>query len=148
MRMGAIDRPKKRSRRYAARLRRDGITARLSRSFNFLTIRGLRDHETAAARVVPIDEFRTLSSTDCCCLSCSTASTPPVAPFSMNNGAVRVRRLSRNRHGAASPPSSKPYASFGCPRASNEARSRVAQAGKGVLVPLTIVVVREAKSAA
>ncbi len=37
MRMGAIDRPKKRSRRYAARLRRDGITARLSRSFNFLT---------------------------------------------------------------------------------------------------------------
>ena len=54
----------------------------------------------------------------------------------MNNGAVQVRHLSRNRHGATSPPSSKPYASSGCPRASNEARSRVAQAGKGVLVPL------------
>jgi hypothetical protein len=37
--MGAIDRPKKRSGRHAVRLRRDGITARLSCSFNFLTIR-------------------------------------------------------------------------------------------------------------
>src|SRR5450755_3925980 len=37
--MGAIDRPKKPSGRHAARLRRDGITARLSCSFNFLATR-------------------------------------------------------------------------------------------------------------
>jgi hypothetical protein len=37
--MGAIDRPKRRSGRHTARLRRDGITARLSYGFNFLAIR-------------------------------------------------------------------------------------------------------------
>src|SRR5450756_885854 len=37
--MGTTDRSKKRSRRCAARLRRHGITARLSCSFNFLTLR-------------------------------------------------------------------------------------------------------------
>src|ERR1035441_1270603 len=36
---GSIDRPKKPSGRHAARLRRDGITARLSCSFNFLATR-------------------------------------------------------------------------------------------------------------
>ncbi len=35
---GALDRSKKRSGRHAARSRRDGITARLSCSFNFLTL--------------------------------------------------------------------------------------------------------------
>src|SRR5450759_3357998 len=39
IREGAVDRPKKPSGRHAARLRRDGITARLSCSFNFLTTR-------------------------------------------------------------------------------------------------------------
>jgi len=39
IREGALDRPKKPSGRHAARLRRDGITARLSCSFNFLAIR-------------------------------------------------------------------------------------------------------------
>src|ERR1039458_6334060 len=37
--MGTTDRSKKRSRRYAARPRSDGITTRLSCSFNFLVIR-------------------------------------------------------------------------------------------------------------
>src|ERR1035437_10292787 len=37
---GSIDRPKKPSGRHAARLRRDGITARLSCSFNFLAHEG------------------------------------------------------------------------------------------------------------
>src|ERR1035437_2357658 len=39
IREGALDRPKKPSGRHAARLRRDGITARLSCSFNFLATR-------------------------------------------------------------------------------------------------------------
>src|SRR5450759_2438429 len=37
--MGTTDRPRKPNGRHAARLRRDGITARLSCSFNFLTLR-------------------------------------------------------------------------------------------------------------
>ena len=41
--------PKKSSGRHAARLRGDGITARLSCSFNFLTIRG------PGARVIAFD---------------------------------------------------------------------------------------------
>src|ERR1022692_4087841 len=40
IREGALNRPKKPSGRHAARLRRDGITARLSCSFNFLATRG------------------------------------------------------------------------------------------------------------
>jgi len=47
--MGAIDRPKKRSGRHAVRLRRDGITARLSCSFNFLTIRANKHHDDELA---------------------------------------------------------------------------------------------------
>src|ERR1019366_2227634 len=39
IREGALNRPKKPSGRHAARLRRDGITARLSCSFNFLATR-------------------------------------------------------------------------------------------------------------
>src|SRR5665213_3489018 len=39
--MGALDRPKKPSGRPAARLRQDGITTRISCSFNFLTIRAI-----------------------------------------------------------------------------------------------------------
>src|SRR5450756_2125233 len=40
IREGALNRPKKPSGRHAAKLRRDGITARLSCSFNFLATRG------------------------------------------------------------------------------------------------------------
>jgi transposase InsO family protein len=43
-------RPKKRSGRHAVRLRRDGITARLSCSFNFLTIRGASSGSLALCR--------------------------------------------------------------------------------------------------
>ena len=39
IREGALNRPKKPSGRHAARLHRDGITARLSCSFNFLATR-------------------------------------------------------------------------------------------------------------
>ena len=42
--------PKKCSGRHAARLRRDGITARLSCSFNFLATRVAEGVETAAQR--------------------------------------------------------------------------------------------------
>jgi hypothetical protein len=52
-------------------------------------------------------------------------------------GAVSLLRPSPVRLGATFRPSSKLCASSGCPRASNEAHSRVAQAGKGVLVRLT-----------
>src|SRR5665647_2074783 len=41
--------PKKRSGRHAVRLRRDGITARLSCSFNFLTIRANKHHDDELA---------------------------------------------------------------------------------------------------
>src|SRR5947207_3358326 len=40
IRKSAFDRPKKRSGRRAARIRRDGITAHVSYRFNFLAIRG------------------------------------------------------------------------------------------------------------
>src|SRR5450759_3606843 len=49
IRAGALDRPKKPSGRHAARLRRDGITARLSCSFNFLAT---RDASSLRKRVV------------------------------------------------------------------------------------------------
>ena len=44
IREGALDRPKKPSGRHAARLRRDGITARLSCSFNFLATREIGEY--------------------------------------------------------------------------------------------------------
>src|SRR5665213_2072079 len=47
--MGALDRPKKPSGRPAARLRRDGITTRISCSFNFLTIR-----HSGPAHIIPL----------------------------------------------------------------------------------------------
>jgi 5'-nucleotidase, C-terminal domain len=45
--MGTTYRPKKRSRRRAARLSRDGVTTRLSGSFNFLAIRDVSVGTTA-----------------------------------------------------------------------------------------------------
>src|SRR5277367_992856 len=60
---------------------------------------------------------------DCCCRSCSTAWTPPVAPFSTHNGAVQARRPSAETRGATSRPSLQPCASSGCRAGSAGAHS-------------------------
>src|SRR5277367_1764781 len=60
---------------------------------------------------------------DCCCRSCSTAWTPPVAPFSTHYGAVQARRPSAETRGATSRPSLQPCASSGCRAGSAGAHS-------------------------
>src|SRR5271154_4609549 len=57
------------------------------------------------------------------CRSCSTAWTPPVAPFSTHNGAVQARRPSAETRGATSRPSLQPCASSGCRAGSAGAHS-------------------------